>query len=348
MAGMIKQRPARRSRTVIEPSKASKAPPRQKARQNRFNLSRLLPQEPSRRRAPRSHAGQPPVLARRGLQAMATPLRRQKTPRRRYDLTLSVPGAEVRLPSLPAVRFSWRIASGVLVALMLLTIYAVLFSPVFQVELLEVEGLQRLTLDDLSQALGIAGEPVVSLNPMLIRQELLNAFPDLSQVKVFVGLPASVRLVITERQPLVAWSRSGETVWVDEEGVVFPQRGEAPPGLVHVEANALPLLSIPLFEDAADQSFVQDAERINPQLVNVLLAMSKYMPGSAGMVFDDQRGFGWGDERGWDVYFGPRLTDIDQKLLVYQVIVDRLQAEGIQPALISVEYLHAPYYRMEH
>jgi hypothetical protein len=35
------------------------------------------------------------------------------------------------------------------------------------------------------------------------------------------------------------------------------------------------------------------------------------------------------------------------KLNVYQTLVDQLQSEGIQPEMISVEYVHAPYYRME-
>jgi len=39
--------------------------------------------------------------------------------------------------------------------------------------------------------------------------------------------------------------------------------------------------------------------------------------------------------------------DMEMKLSVYQAMVDRLQSEGIQPALISVEYVHAPYYRTE-
>jgi hypothetical protein len=35
------------------------------------------------------------------------------------------------------------------------------------------------------------------------------------------------------------------------------------------------------------------------------------------------------------------------KLTVYEAIVARMAYDGIQPALISVEYAHAPYYRME-
>jgi cell division protein FtsQ len=315
----------------------------------------------ARNRAARAASGsglgssgrQPPVLVRRGTQDMAMPLRRSKPPRRRYDLTLSVPGAEVRLPSLPNVSFSWRIASLVLVVWMALAAYALLFSSAFQVEVLEVEGLKRLTLDDLSLAVGITGEPVVSLNPGEIRQILLKAFPDLADVQVQVGLPASVRIVLIERQPVIAWVRGEDITWVDADGVVFPKRGEADVDLLWVKADSLPTLTSqqqaemnPAFEILGLGGPIQ---QIDPQLVEVLFKMSEFRPPESGeMVFDDQRGFGWTDPRGWQVYFGTRLDDIDQKLVVYDAIVERMVRDGIQPALISVEFLHAPYYRMEH
>jgi hypothetical protein len=56
---------------------------------------------------------------------------------------------------------------------------------------------------------------------------------------------------------------------------------------------------------------------------------------------------GWNDPNGWEVFFGSQGNDMNQKLAVYKSLVERLQSEGIQPALISVEYIHAPYYRME-
>ena len=71
------------------------------------------------------------------------------------------------------------------------------------------------------------------------------------------------------------------------------------------------------------------------------------MPAETVLVYDSAHGLGWNDPNGWDVFFGVEDQDMDMKLLVYQALVDRLKSEGITPALISVEYLHAPYYRME-
>ncbi len=72
------------------------------------------------------------------------------------------------------------------------------------------------------------------------------------------------------------------------------------------------------------------------------------MPEGTVLVFDSEHGLGWNDPNGgWDVFFGNEDEDMDMKLAVYQALVERLKTEGIQPALISVEYVHAPYYRME-
>ena len=65
------------------------------------------------------------------------------------------------------------------------------------------------------------------------------------------------------------------------------------------------------------------------------------------LVYDSVHGLGWNDPKGWEVYFGSEDQDMEMKLTVYQALVDRLENEGIQPAMISVEYVHAPYYRME-
>jgi hypothetical protein len=54
---------------------------------------------------------------------------------------------------------------------------------------------------------------------------------------------------------------------------------------------------------------------------------------------------GWQDARGWSVYFGQTTRDVPMKLNVYQSILDTLSKQGIQPTLISLAYLDAPFYK---
>ena len=63
--------------------------------------------------------------------------------------------------------------------------------------------------------------------------------------------------------------------------------------------------------------------------------------------FDPTHGIGWQDPAGWIVYFGLDGSDMLQKLQMYDAIVKDLQSRNVTPEFISVEFLHAPYYRME-
>jgi hypothetical protein len=65
------------------------------------------------------------------------------------------------------------------------------------------------------------------------------------------------------------------------------------------------------------------------------------------MIFDADHGLGWNDSRGWVVYFGFNDDDAVQKMNVYLSLVEYLQGKRISPAVINVENLDSPYFRME-
>ena len=83
-----------------------------------------------------------------------------------------------------------------------------------------------------------------------------------------------------------------------------------------------------------------------PELVEAILTLSPQTPENTPLVYDPRHGLGWHDARGWDVYFGMEVISLEEKLLVYDAIVNQLTAEGIVPALINVEHVHAPFYRL--
>ena len=63
------------------------------------------------------------------------------------------------------------------------------------------------------------------------------------------------------------------------------------------------------------------------------------------MIYDPKYGMGWQDPRGWSVYFGLNTQEVDMKKKIYQAILDSFSQQGIQPTLISVAYLDAPFYK---
>jgi cell division protein FtsQ len=302
----------------------------------------------------------PPVMVRGGMGGMAfgrvaaSRLSKSRTPKRRIDVPLRVTGAEVRLPAIPFIQLGWRAVSLLMVLVMSASLILMWKAPVFRVGTVEAVGLKRLTVSDLNAVMGTFGKSIFSLNPSAIRQGLSQAFPELSKVSVRVNLPAKVKVVVAERQPIISWTQDGVETWVDADGVSFPPRGVPENTLVKVEGyGAMPGETSIEDQNSAPMPATslttpnQPALKLSPEFISAILALGAKMPDGTVLVYDSEHGLGWNDPNGWDVFFGDENQDMAMKLAVYQALVERLESEGIQPALISVEYVHAPYYRME-
>lgn len=297
----------------------------------------------------------PPVMVREGRFVLHAEGRESQTirrPRRRYDVALSTPGAEVRLPSLPKVRMGWRLLSGVLTMVLLVALYMIWNSPMYRVSQIEVKGLQRLSAEEINTFLDLNECSIFMVEPYEIERSLLDAFPQLLDVEVQVDIPAKVLVKMRERQPVLVWKQGEETLWVDANGVAFPPHGEPAPSVV-VEAEKAPFTS-PQDEGTLynkGSSPIKQANKIErflpPQLVSAVLAISHQLPDNLTLKYSQARGLGWRDPRGFEVYFGVDTSDTEMKLQVYQAIIDYFDREQIQPAMVSIEYLHAPYFRLE-
>ena len=304
----------------------------------------------------------PPVMVRGGMGGMAfgrvanSRLHKQRSPKRRIDVPLRVTGAEVRLPSIPMVSLGWRSISLFMVILMIACLMMMWKAPLFQAGSVQAQGMKRVTVSDLNVVMGTFGRSVFSLNPGDLREAISQAFPELTKISVRVGLPASVKVVATERQPVISWMQDGVESWVDAEGYSFPVRGVVDAPLVVVEGFGIPpgtTQAATMAEQASaaplpsQEAIRTPSMRLSSEQVSAILALGAKMPPETALVFDSQRGLGWNDPNGWEVFFGDENQDMEMKMAVYQALVDQLKSEGIQPALISVEYVHAPYYRME-
>jgi len=326
--------------------------------------TRSLSSDRRPRRAVNTDQGKmPPVLVRGRMPDMAVRRTKQSLPRRRYDVSLNVPGAELQLPSLPMVKVGWRVLSGLLAVMMIACLFILWKSPAFQVSTVEAEGLERLTVADLNAVMVVLGNSVFNLDPPVLEQALMRYFPELDDISVSVGLPAKVSVHVTERQPVLSWYQDGREVWVDADGVAFTPRGN-PGELVRVQGfgdapEAIAGVQVPTAETLPDGSIYIPAAaldssgepiepaRLSVDLVQAILVLGEQVPASTQLVYDSQHGLGWEDPLGWQVYFGTQTSDMAQRMVVYQGVVDYLVDHGLQPELVSVEYIHAPYYRME-
>jgi cell division septal protein FtsQ len=313
-------------------------------RTRKVGKKRKVVRSPSSRQGGIGERNVPPVLIRGasfGDISWQPRSRGKSKPRRRYDVALNMPGVEMRLPSLPQVAVGWRLASFLLVAALGLLLYHLWSSPQYRIQTARIIGLQRLTSQDVNAVLNVRDERIFAIDPDILQKKLMQAFPEFSKVDVKVNLPGEVIVKIDERQPILTWRQDGRTILVDANGVSFPMRDDssAMPAVI-VEAHGSP----PVQEVQAENLTLEQFMPV--EMVSAILSMNAQVPAGTSLSYDPQRGLGWKDAQGWEVYFGD-TRNMDMKLRLYRAILEKLDKDDIMPALISVEHVHLPYYRLE-
>lgn len=275
------------------------------------------------------------------------------TDRRHFDVAFNTSRANIRTPGITIPALGPRLISAILIGIMVFLLITLSNSPTFKVSSAQVTGNVRLSETDINAFLPYVGKPIFSAMPDVIKNELVMRFPDIETITVKVSLPNKVNVQITERTPIFIWQRQdGTAEWVDAQGYKFPIRGEIE-NLVTINAygepplnQAEPVFSTDPVNPLIAESLVQP-EFIEPSMIKAITELIALAPQGASISYDPSYGLGWNDPRNWKVYFGENTENITEKLLVYQAIVDKLTLEGIQPTMISVEYLEAPFYRTQ-
>ena len=301
--------------------------------------TKQYPPKPASRHHVLAAHSTPPVLVRGDMASVPMAARpRTSHTRQRYEVRTKLPDVRLLLPSLPTIRFGARALSAPLTGSLLLVIYFLWTSPLYQVVSPKIIGLKYIPKQEFTRVLDVTGKPIFAVDIEGSEKKLQDTFKELARVDVQVTLPAMVTVSIKERQPVLVWKQEGHTIWVDAEGIGFPFRGEES-SMVLIAANSDPL---------STSSNPNSPEQFLPKkIVEAILTIYTLAPPETQLVYDAQHGLGWQDPRGWQVYFGTDLEDIQEKLSIYQAIVSHVSHEGIQPVLISVEYLQAPFYRLE-
>ena len=273
----------------------------------------------------------PPVLSRSEIGINTAAVDNRPLPRRRVDVAIPS-GAEIRLPAVPIVHNKWRVLSGVISISLLLGLILFTRSALFTVTNIDIQGLERFTEGEIAQAINITGKSVFFINPENLIRDLQITYPALTDIEIQVGWPASVSISLVERYPVLAWNWDGHVRWVDKNGVAFEPLDEGL-DVVQVKSAMLP----PTIEDRF----------VDPRLVDTVAALAGYIPENVDLIYDPDHGLGWEDSRGWIVYFGFNDDDAEQKMNVYQSLVEYLESKRITPGMINVEFIDSPYFRME-
>jgi cell division septal protein FtsQ len=114
-------------------------------------------------------------------------------------------------------RFLW--VAGTLFAL-----YALFWSPYFRIRTVEVQGVTLSNADFVRAAVPLGGS-IWSIPSTQITHQIVAHEP-VESVEVLRGIPDGVRLVVHERQPIIAWVAAGTVNLVDAKGEIFLQYPE--------------------------------------------------------------------------------------------------------------------------
>ncbi len=133
----------------------------------------------------------------------------------------------------------------------------------FTVQTVQLIGTDATTAKTYSNEL--VGKNIFFLNQGLIEAGLIKAFPPISNVEIVRGLPKTVRLTVTLREPKVMW-RSGTTQSIlDSAGYVFDQGDKSNYSslVTVVDTTGLP---VKIGQPVVSQSFVDFITKVANEL----------------------------------------------------------------------------------
>ncbi|MCK5123261.1 MAG: FtsQ-type POTRA domain-containing protein [Candidatus Pacebacteria bacterium] len=127
-----------------------------------------------------------------------------------------------------AVKFLKRLATIIFIFLI---IYFIFFSQFFLIKKIEIEGNKNILSDNIRETINNdISQPVLGFIPrnnfLLTKDEeietlLLNKFSEIKVVEVNKKFPNSLKIKITEKNPLIIWCRLEDCYYLDNNGVAF-------------------------------------------------------------------------------------------------------------------------------
>lgn len=265
--------------------------------------------------------------------------------------------------TLPKFHLSWRFFSATIAIVCTFLLVSAFRSPTYRISDIQLSGVERLSPEEIIATIDLQDELIFLVSPFSAEQTIQKNYPELHSIQVSLSLPAKVQIEVSERTPEMAWIYEGKKIWIDNEGYLLPGRGEIATTL-SIQANKQPPFYIP--EDRlilkgekrlrktvvakGDQDHLalfQVYERIDPITHQAIHELHQLLPEQEIILFDDRRGLGWNDGRGFQVFVGSDLRDIAAKMNMVEEILKTLQPSGIQPTMISLEEINAPYYRLD-
>lgn len=238
-----------------------------------------------------------------------------------------------------------KLFSGLLLIAALAGVYWVYTEETYFVtpESITFKQLGYLNTEELHPLTDIEDWSVFWLQPEVIRERVL-AHPYVTDVRVKIGLPATVEITVAEAQPIALWVTRDATLWLMEDGTALTMRTAADQSSAGAEfdAEGRPL---PQIVDINREAQTPGLSAIDSEVLHSGLTLLAQFPGLDSVRFNEGYGlnFGLPGTDHW-VYWGDGY-DLDTKmenLIAGESLIASGQASG---QIIDVRYLERPFIR---
>lgn len=273
-------------------------------------------------------------------------------PRRAATTARPAPQQRVRKPArpainlpkinLPTVDFSSITVALIIAALTLGLAYVALYTTVFAVQKVDISGTKFSDPYQIINGLDVMDQPLLTLDRKQIRLNILASYPEVKDAIVKPEFPNKLNVQIIERVPIAEWHQDGEVVWIDSDGYSFqPTTQNASLPIVDALSPA------PIPGEIEGQDLIGARPYIFPQLASAIQTVARMLPEGTTITYTAEDGLSWIDPLGgWQVLYGKTDGNNDEKMAVYNTLVDDLTQKGIVPTVISVEYPSNPSYKL--
>lgn len=228
---------------------------------------------------------------------------------------------------LKKIAFSPRWMSLGLVTICLFALLLIGTDDAFYLTSVPVTGNDSISSVEIINSSGLMGSHIFSANPSDAANRI-NQVPGIISATVTLEWPDQVHIQVSEDSPVALWKQNGQIYWITKTGELVPARAERP-GFLLIEAEEN--------EPFGDELFVPDDVLAGALMLRELRSNIDHLYYRVG------NGLSYQDGRGWRVFFGSG-AEMEQKLVVYETIVDDLLSRSITPAYISVRNEIKPYY----
>ncbi len=285
--------------------------------------------------------------------------RRQKTQPVRFGLS-----------TIMAIVFNARWVSLAILAACVYALYIIANEPRFYLTYIPVEGAVAISPEEIAAASGLAGGHVFAADPGAAADKIA-ALPGIVSSSVTLKWPNQVYISVVEEAPVAVWIENNVHYGITASGRLIPavaretgllqifSEMDPPSSGATLTGQGTPTELLAASEPEEDVAIDKDAATgivaalsntrmafIPREMIEGALQLRELRPGIDELYFRPSGGLSYQDGRGWRGYFGTG-TDMNQKLAVYETLVDDLLARGLLPAYVSVSNQDKPYYRTQ-